>query len=318
VAWSKIGAAVVNLSSSGLECAAPTTTAAARSRVVMLAAVLPAAPVSMLQPGISMAASRDRHTASSGTRRATTRARSSLSTMATSARSRSRSSRSTTGALAARRRTPARPGYQRHPRRVGHARAQHHRRARREAARVRHAARDRSHRHDPPGTGGCSPSRRRRSRSKTARSSRLPSMASPPCSTRRSSSRRFQRHCNCGVPLAHRCASHLRRPQSQRDRPRTLLPLPAADRASCHTDRVRAPRAAALRLRIPTIRVGRAPAYGAGMPARLTQEVEKRSAPPDTSAPSAEQAARAPRERHGGLGSSRRAVSGLDLMAVEV
>jgi hypothetical protein len=44
------------------------------------------------------------------------------------------------------------------------------------------------------------------------------------------------------VPLAHRCASHLRRPQSQRDRPRTLLPLPAADRASCHTDRVRAPR----------------------------------------------------------------------------
>ena len=68
----------------------------ARSRVAMLAAVLPAAPLSMLQPGISTAASRDRQTASSGTRRSTTRARSSLSTMATSARSRSRVSRSIT------------------------------------------------------------------------------------------------------------------------------------------------------------------------------------------------------------------------------
>jgi hypothetical protein len=69
----------------------------ARSRVAMLAAVLPAAPLlPMLQPGISMAASRDRHRASSGTRRSTTRARSSLSAMATSARSRSRLSRSIT------------------------------------------------------------------------------------------------------------------------------------------------------------------------------------------------------------------------------
>jgi hypothetical protein len=44
------------------------------------------------------------------------------------------------------------------------------------------------------------------------------------------------------VPLAHRRASHLRRPQSQRDRPRTFSPFSAADRASCHTVRVRAPR----------------------------------------------------------------------------
>jgi hypothetical protein len=48
------------------------------------------------------------------------------------------------------------------------------------------------------GYGGCPPSRRQRSRSKTARSLRLPSMASPPCSTGRSSSCRFQRRCDCG------------------------------------------------------------------------------------------------------------------------
>jgi hypothetical protein len=44
------------------------------------------------------------------------------------------------------------------------------------------------------------------------------------------------------MPLAHRRASHLRRPQSQRDRPRTFFPLSAADRALYHTVRVRAPR----------------------------------------------------------------------------
>jgi hypothetical protein len=52
-----------------------------------------------------------------------------------------------------------------------------------------------------------------------------PSMASPPCWTRRSltsppAALRLQ-----GYRLAHRRASHLRRPQSQRHRPRTLVPF---------------------------------------------------------------------------------------------
>jgi hypothetical protein len=75
------------------------------------------------------------------------------------------------------------------------------------------------------------------------------------------------------------------------------------------------------------------------MPARLTQEVEKRSDAHDKSANRAHRllaastpvmdrlerdleradvAIRAPRERHARLGSSGRAVSGLDLIAVEV
>jgi hypothetical protein len=124
---------------------------------------------------------------------------------------------------------PTTPGYQPHPRRVGHARAQHHRRARREAARARHAAPARAT-GTSPRYRGCSPSRRRRSRSKAARSSRLPSMASPPCSTRRSSSRRFQRRYRCGAgpPTCFASAKTTVPARSTED----LVPFPAAERAS--------------------------------------------------------------------------------------
>ena len=44
------------------------------------------------------------------------------------------------------------------------------------------------------------------------------------------------------MPLAHQRASHLRRPQSERDGARTFLPFPATNRAPYHTVRVRAPR----------------------------------------------------------------------------
>jgi hypothetical protein len=97
---------------------------------------------------------------------------------------------------------------------------------------------------EPParalGTGGCSPSRRRRSQSKAARSSRLPSMASPLCSTRRSSSRRVQRRCGrgAGPPTCFASAKTTVPARSTE----YLVPFPAAERASYRTVRVRAPR----------------------------------------------------------------------------
>jgi hypothetical protein len=113
--------------------------------------------------------------------------------------------------------------------------------------------------------------------------SRLPSLTNPPSPTRRSSSRPFQRRCDCGCrwptdllriredhsPLATR-----RGPLSAS----TALSR-AVPHASCGRHEVRS-----LRLRIPWIRTGGTPSYGAVMPARLTHQVEKRSDAPDTSA----------------------------------
>jgi hypothetical protein len=133
-----------------------------------------------------------------------------------------------------------------------------------------------------PGHRVYSPFRRRRSRSKTARSSRLPSMASPPCSTRRSSSPRVQGRCDCGcrgpTDVLRICEDH--NPSAIDQGPFALSCC--GPRVVPHGSRAGATRPAALRLRIPRIRTRRAPAYGAGMPARLTQEVKKRSDAPDT------------------------------------